>query len=212
MEDFRPSTLDEIIGQDMVVSRLRRLARGIRSGRIAPPSILMHGPPGIGKTTAARAFGRQVLGEHFANSFTELKSFDDRSVRQLATVFLKFRGAPMRGAPIRILFIDELEALTLEALNALRPAMEGEGGWTVYVLACNDLGLLSKALQSRCMLLEFVPVAPDNMRRIITMALSKTPFQLDDPVIESIVQRANGIPREAIKLLLEEGSAVSEEA
>ncbi len=51
------------------------------------------------------------------------------------------------------------------------------------------------------------PVDPPEMRRILTMALAKTPFQLLPTVLDLIVQHANGIPREAIKLLLEEGGA-----
>jgi DNA polymerase III delta prime subunit len=207
MEDFRPITLEEIVGQPAVVARLRRILAGVRNGTVMPPHLLMHGPPGIGKTAAARAFGREALGESFEANFSELKAFDHRDHDALGDIIMKTRTPPLDGAPFRILFFDELESLSPSAQHDLRPAMEGEGGWTVFVLACNELHGVAKALLSRCTVLEFSPVGPDDMRRILAIALAKTPFRLDATMVESIVERANGIPREAVKLLLEEGGA-----
>lgn len=206
-EDIRPRTLDEIVGQTMVVSRLRRILDGVRNGIVVPPNLLLHGPPGVGKTAAARAFGREALGESFDADFNELKAFDDRSPTAIYRIIEASRNPPAGGGPFRILFVDEVEALVPEAQLSLRPAMEREGGWSVYILSCNELAGLAKALQSRCTLLEFTPVDPPEMRRLLTIALLKTPFRLDATAIEAIVQRANGVPREAVKLLLEEGGA-----
>jgi replication factor C small subunit len=207
MEDFRPRDLDEIVGQTAVVSRLRRILDGVRNGIVVPPNLLFHGPPGVGKTAAARAFGREALGEHFDTAFTELKAFDDRSASAISGLIELSKHPPLEGGPFRILFVDEVEALAPDAQLSLRPAMEREGGWSVYILSCNELGTLAKALQSRCTLLEFTPVDLTEMRRLLTIALPKTPFRLDPDTVESIVQRAHGIPREAIKLLLEEGGS-----
>lgn len=207
IEDFRPSTLEGVLGQPAAIARLRRILAGVRGGTVVPPHLLFHGPPGVGKTAAARAFGREVLGDYFDAEFSELKAFDDRGHSTLPDLIMKTRGPPLDGAPFRILFFDELESLSPEAQSDLRPAMEGDGGWSVFILACNDLHGLGKALLSRLTVLEFGPVAPEEMRRILDVAIAKTPFRLPPAEVDSIIERAGGIPREAIKLLLEEGGA-----
>ena len=207
MEDFRPISLTDIIGQPEVIGRLQRLAKGVLSGSIVPPTLLLHGPPGIGKTTAVRAFAREILGDDFENSFTELKASDNRNPDRLAEIILNSRLAPKRDAPFRILFFDEIETLSPQSLNALRPAVEGEGGTSLYILACNELGDVSKPLQSRCTLLEFRPVGPEDMRKILLKAIEMTQFTLGPSSIDSIVEQSRGVPREAIKLLIEEGGA-----
>ncbi len=208
IEDFRPQSLDDVLGQELAVARLRRILAGVRNGTVVPPHLLLHGPPGVGKTAAARAFGREALGENFEANFSELKSFDNRGHESLPDIIMRSRVPPLGGAPFRILFFDEVEALSPSAQHDLRPAMEGEGGWSVYILACNGVEGLARALLSRCTVLEFKPVGPADMRRIVQSALAKTPFRMDGAMIESIAQRANGVPREAIKLLLEEGGAL----
>jgi replication factor C subunit 3/5 len=207
MEDFRPQTLDEVFGQPLAIARLRRILAGVRHGTVVPPHLLLHGPPGTGKTAAARAFGREALGEHFDTDYSELKAFDNRGHQTLPDLIMKTRGPPLDGGPFRILFFDELESLSYEAQSDLRPAMEGDGGWSVFILAANDLTGIAKALQSRCTLLEFTPVGPADMRAVLEHAVAKTPFRLDPGLMDSIIERASGIPREAIKLLLEEGGA-----
>jgi replication factor C small subunit len=207
MEDFRPASLGDLVGQKATLARLRRILDGVRVGIVAPPHLLFHGPPGVGKTAAARAFAREALGEYYDSCFNELKAFDDRSATAILGMIAQSERPPPDGGPFRIQFIDEVEALAPDAQLNLRPAMEREGGWSVYILSCNDLQGLSKALQSRSTLLEFGPVEPTEMRRLLELALAKTPFQLEPAVLDSIVEHARGIPREAIKLLLEEGGS-----
>ncbi len=208
IEDFRPVSLDGVLGQEAAVARLRRILAGVRNGHVIPPHLLFRGPPGVGKTAAARAFGREALGDRFDASFSELKAFDARDHRELTEIILRSRGPPPNGAPFRILFFDEVESLSPQALHDLRPGMEGEGGYSVFILACNDSSTLGKALLSRCTVLDFPPVLPADMRRIVDAALGRTTYRLPPPVIDAIVEQAAGVPREAIKLLLEELGAL----
>jgi DNA polymerase III delta prime subunit len=204
MEDFRPQRLSEIVGQTAVITRLRDLAEGVRRGRIVPPNLLMHGPPGIGKTTAARAFAREVLGEHFDNSFYQLRTSDDRGIGVIREGIIPLsRTPPKRGAPFRIFFFDEADALEPPVQSALRSAMEEGWGTSVFVLACNELATIPAPMRSRCTVLEFVPVPTEEMRRLIAQVVAGSSLPIGGAEAQSIVDGSHGIPREAIKLLIE---------
>jgi replication factor C small subunit len=205
MEDLRPSTLDTVVGQVESIGRLRRFAEGARSGRIVPTHLLFHGPPGVGKTTAARAFAHEVLGADWDNSFHELRAYDARGVDRIRDDVVELaRRPPSRKAPFRIVFFDEADELEPEVQNVLRPALESDSGSTVFILACNTLERVSAPIRSRCTVLEFTALTPEEMRRVVLESSRRAGLALDEALAESILRRANGIPREAVKLVIEE--------
>lgn len=203
MEDLRPTTLEGIAGQEAALERLGRLVAAVRAGRIVPPNLLLHGPPGVGKTTAARAFGRALLGDDWENSFHRLDASDDRGLaRMLGQVLPLAIQRPSRRAPFRVFFFDEADALSPEVQSAMRPAMEA--GTTLFLLACNDLGAITPPIRSRCTLLEFSPVGSAALRKVVLDALARAGIATDEERVRSIVARSAGIPRDAVKIVVEE--------
>lgn len=204
MEELRPSTLSEVLGQEAVTRRLSAIADATRARRVVPPNLLFHGPSGVGKTTAARAFARATLGDDWENSYHQLDGSDDRSATFLRDrIVPKAWQAPSRNAVARIIFLDESEGLSPEAQVILRPALESGAGSTIFILACNDLGAVSAPIRSRCSLFEFPPVSDAAMRRIVERAAEKAGLALSTAEVATIAAEAGGIPREAIKRIVE---------
>ena len=90
--------------------------------------------------------------------------------------------------------------------DLLVAALENEGGFTQFILAVNDLRRIAFPVQSRCTVLEFRPLEDEALHAVLHDALRKTHFELSEATIDAIVARSRGIPREALKLLLEEGA------
>ena len=75
LEKYRPTTVEEIVGNEATVGRLQVLAQ---QGNM--PNLILAGPPGTGKTTSVLALARTLLGESFKDAVLELNASDDRGI------------------------------------------------------------------------------------------------------------------------------------
>jgi len=165
------------------------------------PHLLLHGIPGVGKTTAAYAFARAALGPGWRDHFIEFNGSSDRGI-ETARVIGRIVGNGVDDVPFRIILLDEADSLTSDAQDALRRIMEQRSGWNLFILSCNEIDKIIPALQSRCLLLEFRAVDNAEIHSVLYRSATLLGIERDEKLWRWIQVNANGRPRDANNLLV----------
>lgn len=197
VEKYRPQTLDDIIGHDDQVNRLKEY---VDDDEV--PHMIFAGPPGTGKTAAITAFAREVFGDGWRSNFDELNASDERGID---TVRNKIKGiarsSPAGGSPYSILFLDEADALTTDAQKPLRRIMEDYHDVTRFFMSCNYPNQIIGALQSRTTQFRFGRLDEDEIRQLVDNVVEQEELEVEERALEMITTEARGDARSAINSL-----------
>lgn len=197
VEKYRPKTLDEVVGQEEIVKRLKGY---VEKKNI--PHMLFSGPPGTGKTATAIALTRDLFGEAWRDNFIEMNASDERGIDVVRHKIKEFaRTAPIGGAPFKIIFLDEADALTADAQAALRRTMEMFSRSCRFILSCNYVSRIIEPIQSRCAVFRFKSVPKEAMRKRLLEICQKENVNITEDGIEAILYISAGDFRKAINAL-----------
>jgi Holliday junction DNA helicase RuvB len=205
---LRPRSFDEFVGQEKIKENLRVFVDAARQRGEVLDHVLLHGPPGLGKTTLAQILAaemdleiRLTSGPAFQNSAELIALLSEQSER-------------------RAIFIDEIHRLSRVIEEHLYPAMED---WRVELIidkgpgarhfnlqlepftligATTRAGLITPALRSRFGIvchLDFYP--PDDLATIVRRSATLLGIEIDDDGAVEIARRSRGTPRAANRLL-----------
>src|SRR6056297_3225360 len=109
IEKYRPRTLDDVVGQETIVERLKSYV-----ARNDLPHLMFSGQAGIGKTTSATAIARELYGESWQEYFLELNASDQRGIDVVRKRIKNFASQDLRGRLADkpgIIFLDEADSL-----------------------------------------------------------------------------------------------------
>ena len=208
--------LTELVGQDLARERLLRLAH---SGRV-PAALLFTGPAGVGKSLAARALVqvlncRQSAGGDACGNCSTCLQVDrgrypdlfevapDGSQIKLEQVraIQEFIGfAPMVGG-YRMVIIAEAHRLNQPAANALLKTLEEPPAGVVFILLSHRHNLLPETVLSRCLLLPFAFLQPDEVVEILRRRSVETAEKLDEAALETAAAWSGGSLERALFFL-----------
>jgi len=174
-EKYRPATFADVQGQKHVVARVQQFVKQQNM-----PHLLFAGPAGVGKTTLALVIAKELYGENWRSSVLELNASDERGIDVIRTQVKDFaRTKALGNVPFKIIYLDECDALTREAQQALRRTMENYTHTTRFILSCNYSSKILDPIQSRCAVFRFKPLEEKALQLIIAKLAKSEGFTID---------------------------------
>ncbi len=197
VEKYRPKTLDEIVGQDEIVERLK----AYRDSKNLP-HLLFAGPAGTGKTTSAMALSRDLFGEDWRQNYYELNASDERGIDTVRTKIKEIaRLAPFGGTDFKLIFLDEADNLTADAQAALRRTMETYSKTSRFILSANYSSRIIEPIQSRCAVFRFRPLKPEAIKIYLARIAKAEKLKITEDGMEALVYVSEGDMRRAVNSL-----------
>ncbi len=196
VEKYRPQRLNDIIGHDEIVRRLEAYVRNRNM-----PNLMFSGPAGTGKTSAAVALSRELYGNETERNFLELNASDERGIDVVRNTIKDFARTLAFNTEFKIIFLDESDALTADAQQALRRTMERYTKTCRFVLSCNYSSRIIEPLQSRCVLFRFKPLSSKHIEQKLQDVAKKESLQMDEKAIKAMIYVSEGDLRKAVNIL-----------
>jgi replication factor C small subunit len=196
-EKYRPEKFADIVGQDEIVKRVKNLTDSLNI-----PHLLLAGPAGTGKSSLALVIVKQLFGPGWKDNYLELNASDERGidvVRQKVKDFARTKA--LQSVPFKVIFLDEADALTREAQQALRRTMENFTSTCRFIMSCNYSSKIIDPLQSRCAIFRFKLLEKKEMDKIVRRIAENEKLIVEDDAFESLYEASEGDCRRVINLL-----------
>jgi replication factor C small subunit len=196
-ERYRPKEFSDVVGQEHVINTISAF---VDSKQI--PHLLFAGPAGTGKSSVALIIARKIYGDNWKNNFLEFNASDERGINIIRTKVKDFaRTRNIGNFPFKIIFLDEADALTPEAQNALRRTMENYSNTCRFFLSCNYSSKIIEPLQSRCAVFRFKTISDNDVKKRLEHIAKIEKVKISEKALEVIARLSNGDVRRAINIL-----------
>ena len=205
-EKYRPKDFSEIKGQKEIVKRIKAF---VEQQNI--PHLLFAGPAGVGKTTLALIIAKKLFGDSWHQNYMDLNASDERGIDIIRNKVKDFaRTKAIGNVPYKIIFLDECDALTREAQQALRRTMENYTQNCRFILSANYSSKIIDPIQSRCAMFRFKPLDKKEIFAIIESIEKEEKIKVNEKAKEALYTISEGDARR-INNVLQSCAAISKD-
>lgn len=205
VEKHRPKKLEDLV-QDPKLTDI--FADYVETGNM--PHLLFYGPPGTGKTSAILAICRGIFKEFYSTRVIEFNASDDRGINAVRDK-ISFEAKKMVSVsrcsdgtmipPYKVIILDEADAMTDEAQDALRVIIEKYSPGARFCFICNYICKITDAIKSRCYSVYFKKLGTDCVVNKLNLIATEEKMKLAPKIYNTIVEISNGDMRKAIMML-----------
>ena len=212
---FRPSTFDQVKGQDHIVQTLKNQINANRIGH----AYLFCGTRGTGKTSVAKIFAKAVNCEHpvdgspcnecetcrgitngSAMNVIEIDAASNNGVDNIRQIRDEIQYSPSSGK-YTVYIIDEVHMLSIGAFNALLKTLEEPPAYVIFILATTEPHKIPITILSRCQRYDFKRISIDTIAARLSELMEKESIEVEDKAIRYVAKAADGSMRDALSLL-----------
>ncbi len=196
-EKYRPKTFQEVLGQEDIVKRVQNLTQGLNI-----PHLLFAGPAGTGKSSLALIIVKELFGDSWRENYLELNASDTRGIDVVRQEVKNFARTKSLGkVPFKVIFLDEADALTREAQQALRRTMENYTSTCRFILSCNYSSKIIDPIQSRCAIFRFRLLERKYIFSKLKTIAEKENLSVSEQALINLYESSEGDCRRAVNLL-----------
>ena len=201
---YRPKDFESVVGQSHVTNTLKN---SISENKI-PSAILFCGPRGVGKTSCARIYAKEInkssieKDENHDYSFNifEIDAASNNKTDDIRDLIEKVRIPPQIGK-YKVYIIDEVHMLSKQAENAFLKTLEEPPAHIVFILATTEKNKILPTILSRCQIYDFNRIKEIEICKALIKICKKEGFKFDDEAISIISRKSDGSLRDSLTIL-----------
>ena len=182
---YRPHSFKDVIGQPQVTDALAEQIKAKKVGH----AYLFAGSRGLGKTSVARIFGKE-LGVTEKDLY-EIDAASNNSVDDIRSLTENMYTLPFES-PYKLYILDEAHMLSKSAWNAFLKTLEEPPSHTIFILATTELEKVPETVRSRCQAFQFKKPSREGLAKLVTTVAKKENATLEAGVADLIALLADG--------------------